>query len=196
MPEPRVQRVQLHPLPQLNGCSTGAVTGAVRVQYGCSGCKCTPCLLHFQLCGCSSGADYGCNRCTMYVIFALSTEIWPKNEIKFLGNSCHVLVRKNFWPLKWYTDRKIFGDGGGGVVHRKKIFSGKIFFIGEYALLLTNCTRCPQHLPASLVCIMFLLQKTIKSYISCKQVNLLMILWHYTRLYNTIQCYTRLYNTI
>jgi hypothetical protein len=32
--------------------------------HGCSGCKCTPCLLHFQLCGCSVGADYGCNRCT------------------------------------------------------------------------------------------------------------------------------------
>jgi hypothetical protein len=46
------------------------------------------------------------------------------------------------------------------------------------------------------VCIMFFLQKTVKSYISCKQVNLLMILRHYTRLYNTIQCYTRLYNTI
>jgi hypothetical protein len=26
MPEPRVQRVQLHPLPQLNGCITGALT--------------------------------------------------------------------------------------------------------------------------------------------------------------------------
>jgi hypothetical protein len=25
--------------------------------HGCSGCKCTPCLLHFQLCGCSAGAD-------------------------------------------------------------------------------------------------------------------------------------------
>jgi hypothetical protein len=32
--------------------------------HGCSGCKCTPCLLHFQLCGCSAGADYGCNGCT------------------------------------------------------------------------------------------------------------------------------------
>jgi hypothetical protein len=32
--------------------------------HGCCGCKCTPCLLHFQLCGCSAGADYGCNGCT------------------------------------------------------------------------------------------------------------------------------------
>ena len=46
--------------------------------------------------------------------FALSTEIWPKNEIKFLESSCNVLVRKIFLPLIWYTDRKFFGDGGGG----------------------------------------------------------------------------------
>ena len=32
--------------------------------HGYSGCKCTPCLLHFQLCGCSAGADYGCIGCT------------------------------------------------------------------------------------------------------------------------------------
>ena len=32
--------------------------------HGCSGCKCTPCLLHFQLCGCSASADYGCIGCT------------------------------------------------------------------------------------------------------------------------------------
>jgi hypothetical protein len=25
-------------------------------------------------------------------------------------------VRKIFGPLKWYTDRNILGDGGGGVV--------------------------------------------------------------------------------
>jgi hypothetical protein len=25
--------------------------------HGCCGCKCTPCLLHFQLCGCSAGAN-------------------------------------------------------------------------------------------------------------------------------------------
>jgi hypothetical protein len=36
---------------------------------------------------------------------------------------------KNFCPLKWYTDRKFFGDGGGGCpkkISGKKKFSGKI----------------------------------------------------------------------
>ena len=29
---------------------------------------------------------------------------------------------KNFGPLKWYTDRNFFGDGGGGKLFREKFF--------------------------------------------------------------------------
>ena len=46
--------------------STNIYKSIIYRNQGCRnhGCKCTPCLLHFQLCGCSAGADYGCNRCT------------------------------------------------------------------------------------------------------------------------------------
>jgi hypothetical protein len=36
-------------------------------------------------------------------------------------------VRKFFGPLKWYTDRNFFGDGGGGGRSSKIIFSGIIY---------------------------------------------------------------------
>jgi hypothetical protein len=36
-------------------------------------------------------------------------------------------VRKFFLPLKWYTDQKLFGDGGGGM-SSKIIVSGKKFY--------------------------------------------------------------------
>ena len=38
-------------------------------------------------------------------------------------------VRKNFGPLKWYTDRNFFGDGGeGGGRSSKLSCSGKKIF--------------------------------------------------------------------
>jgi hypothetical protein len=42
-------------------------------------------------------------------------------------------VRKIFGPLKWYTDRNFFGDGGGGGLSSKIILSGKIFLIADYS---------------------------------------------------------------
>jgi hypothetical protein len=41
-----------------------------------------------------------------------------------------VVCPKNFFqPLKWYTDRKFFGDGGGS---SEKIISGKFFTIVKW----------------------------------------------------------------
>ena len=37
---------------------------------------------------------------------------------------CNVHVRKNVLTLKWYTDRKFFGDGGG-----RGCWSPKIYYI-------------------------------------------------------------------
>ena len=41
-----------------------------------------------------------------------------------------VCPKKFFRPLKWYTDRKFFGDGGGrgGGGRQKKFSPEKIFF--------------------------------------------------------------------
>jgi hypothetical protein len=36
-------------------------------------------------------------------------------------------VRKIFGPLKWYTDRNFFGDGGGGEVVKNNFLRKKIF---------------------------------------------------------------------
>ena len=35
---------------------------------------------------------------------------------------------KKFFPLKWYTDRTFFGDGGGWEGGRQKKFSPEKFF--------------------------------------------------------------------
>jgi hypothetical protein len=65
------------------------------------------------------------------------------NSLTFLGNCVNFVgnlvisgkfvcvekfyyVRKIFGPLKWYTDRNCFGDGGGR--SSKLMFSGKIFW--------------------------------------------------------------------
>jgi hypothetical protein len=55
------------------------------------------------------------------VIFALSGKFVLSSE-KFW------YVQKIILPLKWYTDRKFFGDGGGGGRSPKLFCSGKKIF--------------------------------------------------------------------
>jgi hypothetical protein len=64
---------------------------------------------------------------TRYLFFALSTEIWHKKWDKVLGKQLQRTRPKIFLPLKWYTDRKFFGDGGGGC-GAGRLLSGKFFF--------------------------------------------------------------------
>ena len=73
------------------------------------------------------------------------TDIWVKYfcikgkkfffwvTVKSLYSICDVHVRENFLTLKWYSDRKFFGDGGGGVVGLRKfiilsVVGGLLFF--------------------------------------------------------------------
>ena len=100
------------------------------------GYKCTPCLLHFQLCGCSAGADYGCNGCTKLFqqteLNVARGSVWGCSTTQSSG------IRQSCYPLS-----------------ECRIVTPFHFhwcpFVKEYALLLTNCTPCPQQLPASQV---------------------------------------------
>jgi hypothetical protein len=125
MPEPRVQRVQLHPLPQLNGCSTGALTGAVRVQW----VQVHPLPFAFS----TLWMQFGCrlwvqpvhNVCYFCANYRNFTKKWDKVP----GKQVPCTRPENFLTPKMVHWSKIFWGGGGG----------RLF------------TRCPQHLPASLL---------------------------------------------
>jgi hypothetical protein len=121
-----------------------------------------------QLCGCSAGADYGRNRCTKLL---QQTEL---NVVRGCVWECSTPSRQEFGKVLISIWRKVkrkallmkflarnyggivpkkIGDREGGR-HECRIMTPFHFhwcpFIKEYALLLTNCTPCPQQLPASL----------------------------------------------
>jgi hypothetical protein len=144
--------------------------------HGCSGCKCTPCLLHFQLCGYSAGADYGCNGCTKLLqqteLNVARGSVWGCSTPHSSGirQSCYPFGERcdgkhylwNFWreitEELWLNNcirsEKNWWREGRSTRIECRIMTPFHFhwcpFVKEYALLLTNCTPCPQQLPASL----------------------------------------------
>jgi hypothetical protein len=62
----------------------------------------------------------------LWEIALISWEILVFRENLFNVSKNLGMSEKFIWPLKWYTDRNFFGDGGGG--RPKKFFPEKHFW--------------------------------------------------------------------
>jgi hypothetical protein len=65
--------------------------------------------------------------------FWINGENWRCPENFFYVTKNNGMSGKNICPLKWYTDRNFFGDGGGG--GRQKKFRVKKMFSGKFRTL-------------------------------------------------------------